>query len=276
MLTSVTTGSFWPQTTAESLAKLAALEVEDIELTLQTAEFYQTYAGDFRFDLAGPLVDRISDEQLWVNSIHAPPLAAEHAHSTAARLAYLRRCLRLCSELSCRVLVVHPYHLFVSYEQAVTFLTGGPITVWEALLPDLRSALHEAETLGLTVTLENIAVWAHDATGFFNTPANVLRFLTEADSPALGLTLDVVHAQFAHNLLPFVDEVGDWIVNVHVADLVRPTRRVPPGDGEVPWAALLTQLAQLRRPPQLTLELAQATPADIRRSLDFLEEQQPE
>lgn len=103
MLISVTSGSFWPHTTAESLAFLAGLEVKGIELTLQATEFYQTYAGDFRYDLTDQLVEMIRSERLWVNSIHAPPIAAEHAHSTQARLACLRQCVRLCGELSCRV-----------------------------------------------------------------------------------------------------------------------------------------------------------------------------
>lgn len=269
MLLSVTTGSFWPQTTAESLAHLVALEVQDVELTLQASEFYQTYLGDFRFELGGPLLDLIRSKRLRVTSIHAPHLTPDHAHSTRARLAYLRRCLRLCTELGSRYLVVHPFHLFVSYEHAQMYLAGG-VPVWEALLLDLGSLLREAKAEGLTLALENIAVWEHDASGFFNTPSNVGRLLADVDSPALGLTLDVVHAQYAHNLYEFIEDLRDQIVTAHLADLVRPQRRVRPGDGEIDWPALLTALADLPRLNPAALELARGTPTDVRRCTDFL------
>ncbi|MCC7360588.1 MAG: sugar phosphate isomerase/epimerase [Anaerolineales bacterium] len=243
--------------------------VTELELTLQASEFYQTYFGDFRFSLADQLRELVSQARLRVNSMHAPHLSPEHAHSTRARLAYLRRCLDLGADLGCRFLVVHPFHLFVSYEHAQHYLTGG-LPVWDALLPGFSDVLHAAEAGGQIIALENIAVWESDATGFFNTPANVGRLLADVDSPHLAMTLDVVHAQSAHNLPPFLDELRDSIVTAHVADLARPQRRVPPGAGEIDWPALLKALAGLPRLHHAVLELAHGTPAGVRDSLDFL------
>ena len=84
----------------------------------------------------------------------------------------------------------------MSYEHAQAYLAGGAASVWDALLPDLSSVLHEAEVSGCTLALENIAVWAHDATGFFNAPANVRRLLEEVHSPALAATPGADLAKF--------------------------------------------------------------------------------
>jgi sugar phosphate isomerase/epimerase len=271
MLLTVTTGSYWPRSTSEALDHLLDAEVEDIELTLQANEFYQTYTGEFRYDLTGRLVELIGSERLFVDTLHAPAIAADHLHSTRARVAYLRRCLRLCGEIGCRYLVVHPFHLFGSYELAQAYL-AGEASVWDALLPDLRSVLKEAEVTGLTLCLENIEVWGHDTTHFFNSPANVKRLMTDVDSPVLGVTLDVMHAQFAHALPDFISELRDWIITAHLADLVRPAQRVPPGQGEIDWPAVLAALEALPRMTYAALEMALATPVAIQSSLEFLEQ----
>ena len=267
----VSTGSFWPRTTAESLECLAELSLCDVELTLQPPEFYMSFDGDFRIPLFHQLMSSIHDGKLAVWSVHAPHMNAEHGHSMNARTAYLARSLELCAELGGQVLVTHPFHLFISYEHTLNYLSGSIPDVWQALLPGVRTILHEAEVLGISVTLENVKIWADDASGFFNLPANVARFLDDVSSPALGLTLDLIHARLMGSLQSFLDRLSPFIVSLHIADLLAPVRRVPPGEGELPWSNLLPTLCALPALQLVTLELTRAEPAEVARGIAFLQ-----
>lgn len=267
----VSTGSFWPRTTAESLEWLAELSLCDVELTLGPSEFYMSFDGDFHIPLFHQLMSSIRDGKLAVWSVHAPRMSAEHGHSTKVRTAYLARSLELCADLGGQVLVTHPFHLFISYEHTLDYLSGNIPDVWQALLPGMCTILREAEAVGISITVENVKIWADDTSGFFNLPVNVAKFLDDVNSPALGLTLDLIHARLMGSLQSFLDLLAPAIVNLHIADLVAPAQRVPPGEGELPWNNLLSTLCALPALQLVTLELTHAEPAEIARSVAFLQ-----
>jgi sugar phosphate isomerase/epimerase len=88
--------------------------------------------------------------------------------------------------------------------------------------------------------------------------------------PNLRFTLDVIHAQLSGCLDAFLDVLGDAIVNLHLADLVPPAQRVPPGDGILCWEELVPRFRCLPNLQQATVELAGAGPEEVARAVDFL------
>jgi sugar phosphate isomerase/epimerase len=67
-----------------------------------------------------------------------------------------------------------------------------------------------------------------------------------------------------------LDILADSIVNLHVADLVPPARRVPPGEGVLVWEELVPVLKSLPHLRQVTIELTRAGHDEIARAADFM------
>lgn len=266
----VNTGSFWPATTEESIRFLQELDLSDVELTLQRHEFYLTFERELRMPFHSDLAAMIESGTLRVHSVHAPDMNAEHGHSLRAREEYLAHSLRVCRHLGGRILVTHPFHLFKSYEGTLDYLTGAVSNVWDALLPGIRSLLEQVRADNIVLSVENVKIWADDDTGFFNAPDNVKRFINDVAHPNLGLTLDVIHAQLIGYLNEFLDTLVHSIVNLHVADLVLPARRVPPGEGILDWEELVPILKRLPNLRQVTIELIRAEPAEVARAVGFV------
>jgi len=266
----VATGSLWPASTEKSIQILRGLALRDVELTLQTHDFYLTFGRELEMPFYSDLTAMIEAQELRVRSVHAPCMGTHHGYSLRARGEYLAHSLRTCHRLGSSVLVTHPYHLFKSYEGALGYLVGDIPDVWDALLPGVRVALRQAEADGVAISMENIKVWQDDDTGFFNAPHHVERFIDDVSHPKLGVTLDVIHAQLMGCLDQSLETLAHSIVNVHLADLVPPARRVPPGEGILPWRKLVPILRQLPNLQHVTIELTQAEPADVARSVDFV------
>jgi sugar phosphate isomerase/epimerase len=266
----VSTGSFWPLGTLAATELIRAVPHRSVEWTLQANEFRIRLDG--AFDEAGlnTLTDGLSAAGLRVHSLHGPYINADHAHSLAARLTYLERAVRHCHDLGGTVVTTHPSHLFTTHEAASGYLHAGYPRLSEALLPGVDRVFRLAERLGVTIALENIRVFLNDGTGLSNVADNLLRFVDDAHSPAVGATLDVIHATLGAVLDEMLARLAPYIACVQLSDMDASRNRVPLGRGLIPWATLVPALASFPALQVITLELAHATPDDVRDCVDVV------
>jgi sugar phosphate isomerase/epimerase len=271
----VSTGSFWPRGTLVAAELIQAVPHAAVEWTLQANEFRIRLDG--AFDEAGlkSLADGLAAAGLRVRSLHGPYINADHAHSLVARLTYLERAVRLCHELGGTLVTTHPFHLFTTHEAASGYLSAGQPSLADALLPGMDRVFRLAEQLGVIVALENIRVFLNDGTGLSNVAANLLRFVEDAHSPAVGVTLDIMHARLESALDEMLERLSPHIVSAQLSDVDASRARVPLGRGLLPWATLVPTLAALPALQVITLELAGATPADVHASVDVVRQYWP-
>lgn len=263
----VTTGSFHPLPTVESLRLLQSLGLTEVELTLQADEFYIDLARSVQYAPLPFLVEQSQAGALRVHSLHATLLGRDQGYSLAARLEYLARTVDLAVLLGAGQLVVHPSHLFHSYEATLDFLAGEtPLPA--ALLPGLGSVFETARAAGLLLALENIQHWNDQP--FFSDASNMRRFLDAAAGLPISATLDLMHAAYAGGLNEFFELLPEAISNVHIADWLPPVRRLPPGQGVLNWPRLLPALRALPNLRQWTLELANPSESELLESVEFL------
>jgi sugar phosphate isomerase/epimerase len=266
--TAVTTGSLYPLPTLNSIQQFKELGIQDIELTLQANEFLLTFERKFSMPILPELLAQVQNGQLRVRSVHAPLMAAERCYNLWARLQFLIHSVEVCRLLGGRLVVIHPFHVFRTHEDALAYLAGECASLPSALIPGIGDVLEMAHSFDIKLALENIQDW--DGEIFFNTPPNVARFLQEMDHPSLGVTLDVMHAQFPGFVDEFVHSLSSEIVNIHAADFLPPTKRVAIGKGIIDWKRLLPTLQALPNLRQITVELSNPQPGELTESIELL------
>jgi sugar phosphate isomerase/epimerase len=265
----VTTGTFYPLSTLDSIQQLRQLGVRDVELTLQQSEFSLTFERKLSMPILPELSTLVESGALHVRSVHAPPMHTERSgYNLWARLQLLIRTLEVCRRLGGRLVVVHPFHLFRLHEQALEYLAGDCELLSSVLLPGLQEALDLAHFAEIRLALENIQDW-HDEV-FFNAPRHLSRFLRDLDHPCLGVTLDLMHAGVAGTLDDILDSLSGDILNIHASDLLLPAERVAIGKGVIDWARLLPRLSALPNLHQITIELSDPQPVELADSLKII------
>ena len=264
----VTTGSLYPLPTLESIRQLKQLGIQDIELTLQSNEFSLTFERKLSMPILPELLAMVQSKELYMRSVHAPLMDAERCYNLWARLQFLIHSIETCRLLGGRMVVIHPFHIFRTHEDALEYLAGNCSSLHSVLLLGIDDALHLAHSADIKLALENIQDWQDEI--FFNTPQNVLRFLRDMNHPSLGFTLDLMHAQFPALLEEFVVTLSDQIVNIHAADLRPPAKRVAVGKGVIDWDRLIPKLQALPNLRQITVELSNPQPDDIISSIELL------
>lgn len=265
----VTTGSLHPRPTLESIQRLGELGIHDVELTLQTNEFFLTFERQLSMPILPELSALVKSGRLRVRSVHAPSMNSERSgYNLRARRELLIHAIHVCHSLGGKLMVIHPFHLFRLYEDAHDYLTGDRELSSAALLPGIDEVLDLARSKGIRLALENIQDWVDEI--FFNVPQNVARLLRQLDHPVLGVTLDVIHAEISGFLDAFVDSLPADILNIHASDLLPPNGRVPIGEGVIDWDRLLPRLQQLPALQQITLELGNPSDESMQQSLQFL------
>ncbi len=268
-LLSVATGSFWPLPTLESIRLCQADGCGQIELTLQIHDFILDMRRNLRAPHEQPIREMVEGGRLVVSSVHAPHIVTEHGFSARARLDYLSHALRLCDRLGAKVLVVHPSHLFTSFEGSLDYLGENSKNVWAALLPGMQDLLDSARSAGVALSLENVMIWEEDRP-YFNDPTNLARFLKDLDCPSFGVTLDILHAAMAGGVSGFIEGIPGQINNLHLSDFTPPDHRVVPGKGCLDWQDLLPRLRALPNLKAATIELTGASSADLFQTIHWL------
>jgi sugar phosphate isomerase/epimerase len=130
----------------------------------------------------------------------------------------------------------------------------------------LSAVVRRAEDQGVTLVVENI----EDVD-----PLARLHLVESFASPALRLSIDTGHAEYAHGSLGappvdyFVTAAGDMLGHVHLQDADGyADRHWALGEGTVRWPAVFRALGQLSVRPHLILELRDK--AGIMPSMDYL------
>lgn len=264
----VSTGTFFPISTLQSIKQFEELGIQDVELTLQQNEISLTFERKFSMPILPELSGLVESGELCVRSVHAPQISAERCYNLRSRLQLLIHSIEVCRLLGGQLVVVHPFHLFRTHEDALEYLAGDNPLPSAALLPGLNDVLDLAHAAGIKLALENIQDWEDEV--FFNEPKSVFRFLRDMNHPALGSTLDLMHAKVPGLLDEFVHLLSADILNIHAADLLLPIKRVPVGKGVIDWHQLVPRLQALPNLRQITVELSNPQPEELIRSIELL------
>ena len=262
----VSTGTLFPLSTLQSIQGLKELGIQDVELTLQQAEFSLTFERKLSMPILPELLALVQGGGLRVRSVHAPSNHI-HCYNLWARLQFLIHSVEVCRLLGGRLVVIHPFHLFRTHEDALAYLAGESALA-SALLPGINDVLDRARSAGIQLALENIQDWSDEV--FFNAPKNVFRFLRQMSHPALGFTLDLMHAKVSGFLDEFIHSLSAEIFNIHASDLLPPVERVPIGKGVIDWNRLVPRLQALPNLRQMTVELRNPQPDELIRSIELL------
>lgn len=264
----VSTGTFFPISTPQSIQKLKDLGIQDVELTLQQSEFSLTFERELSMPILPELSALVERGELCVRSVHAPFIHAERCYNLRARRELLIHSIEVCHQLGGRLVVIHPFHLFRLHEIALEYLAGDNTLSSSALLPGINDVFDLAQSAGIKLALENIQDWDDEI--FFNDPKSVMRFLRDINHPAVGFTLDLLHARVSGFLDEFVQLLSTDVVNIHASDLLPPIKRVPIGEGVIDWNQLFPKLRTLPHLRQITVELQNPRPEELMCSIELL------
>lgn len=250
----ISTGSFHPTPTREAIVRIASLGFKQVEVTVQDAElnydFHRRIAKNFFEELA----HLVHDSGLQVVSLHSPPMSSVQAFSSKARSDIMTRTLEIAARLRADELVVHPYHIFKSYEDSCRFFSDESLKIMDFVLPDLPSLVNKAEEHGIQIAIENIAHWADHP--LLNEPSNMLRLVHALDSDSVGVDLDIFHSEFGGKTSEFLEKLRNHILSVHLSDYSDSRNRVLPGKGNVGWAELARKVRILPNANHIVLEVA--------------------
>ena len=264
----VSTGSLYPLPTLESIRRLNKLGIQDIELNLQSNEFFLTFERELSMAVLPQLLAMVERNEIRIRSIHAPSMHTERpGYNLWARLQLLIHSIDVCRLLGGDLVVVHPFHFFRIHEDALDYLAGDRFLA-SVLLPRLNDALNLASSVGIKLAIENIQDWQDEV--FFNAPQNVSGFLQDIRHSSLGFTLDLMHAKVAGTLDEFMRSLSGDILNIHASDLLLPTKRVAIGKGIIAWDCLLPNLRALPNLRQITVELSNPQDDELIESVQFL------
>ncbi len=229
----VSSGAFYPHTPTEQVPAAAAqLGITAIELMLQTL-------GEYQPAFVSDLARRARSHGVTIHSVHAmhslhPMLNAYPRRAAEAREEF-QRVIEATAMLGARVLVWH------GVDRKDVQTPEG----WErfiALSHDLAQACGDA---GVTLGIENVS-WC--ALAKVRDVVSFATRLEEIGSPReIGFVFDPFQAvEAGANPFMVLAAMGNRVVNVHISDYrqVDPAaRHLLPGDGDLPWSALLRAIS---------------------------------
>ncbi|MEP2531328.1 sugar phosphate isomerase/epimerase family protein [Shimia sp.] len=166
--------------------------------------------------------------------------------------ARLDQALNVCESLGAVQMVIHsPFDLWDKHN-----FGNGPKDLDKRIaqiLETLGPALRRAEGCGVVMVLENIK----DID-----PAHRAAVIDAAGSPALQLSVDTGHANWAHVMAGgpppdrFISEAGNSLAHVHLQDTDGyADRHWPLGCGTISWHAVFEALKGCKSDPHLIVEI---------------------
>ena len=229
----VSSGAFYPQMATEDVPHHAAsLGIQTVELMLQTPGEYQpAYIAD--------LAARVRDAGVKVRSVHTMlrlhPMFDPYARRAREGRQLFDLGIQAAAALDADVLIWHG-----ARAEDIRQPDG-----WEhfiRLSTVLAAACGDA---GVTLGVENVS-WCALAT-----VRDIVRFATRIDEIGppehIGFVFDPFQAMRADaNPFMILAAMGNRIANVHISDYNSATpelHHLPPGDGNIPWSALLRAIA---------------------------------
>ena len=160
--------------------------------------------------------------------------------------------LDICAAVGATQMVIHSPYSTWDYNN-LDNNAGGRDTVMENTHDTLRAAVARAGDQGVTLVVENI----EDID-----PLDRLRLVQSFNSPAIRLSIDTGHAEYARGSAGappvdyFVTAAGELLDHIHLQDADGyADRHWAIGEGTVLWPSVFRALAQLTVKPRLILEL---------------------
>ena len=174
--------------------------------------------------------------------------------------------LDVCARLKATQMVIHsPFNHWDHHNFPAR--PSSRSRVHENARTTLEPVLARAESQGVTLVVENIA----DVD-----PFDRLRLVEALGSPALKISIDTGHAQFAHTATGappvdyFVRAAGEMLNHVHLQDADGyADRHWAIGDGTILWSSVFGAILATGSKPHLVLELADKS--GIPRSMTYLQ-----
>jgi len=250
----ISTGSFQPSPTREAVHRIAKLGFKHVEVTVQDSELNYDFYRRTDMDYFEELRSLVHELGLRVTSLHAPQLSAVQTFSSKASHEIMTRFLEIASLFQGDLLVVHPYHIFRSYEVACSFLSDDSPGTGNFMVPEFPSVLANAKENGLRIAIENIAHW-HDHP-LLNEPRNMLKLVSSLDSETVGVDLDIFHSELGGTTFEFLDKLRDHILSLHLCDFGDSRNRTLPGKGRVNWEKLAGLIGNLEKLDCIVMEVA--------------------
>lgn len=232
----ISTGAFWPQAgTSATPALVAQVGVRDVEVMLQGLDEYEPAA-------VRALRDGYAAAGARTRSVHVKqnlhPVLSDDPREAADGWDRFARAIEVCAGLGATVLVWHgPNRREPDPERRL------------AAFPEAASRLGAmCAAAGIVLTIENVSYCA------LPTVRDVRRFadrLAQDDDRRVGFTFDPFQAAEAGaNPMMMLAAMGGRLANVHLSDFRSGygvagvgVRHLPPGDGDLPWPALLRAIA---------------------------------
>lgn len=229
----VSSGAFYPHVATEDVpVAAAALGIETIEVMLQTRgeyapEFIDRLAANARY--AGVRIRSVHT----MASLH-PMMDAYPRRAEEGRVMF-QQGIDAAAALGAEVIVWHGPR-----RDQVTTDKG-----WEQFILLTHNLAAACGSAGITLTIENVSRCA------LSQVRHVVRFakrLGEIGTPEeIGFVFDPFQAAEAGaNPFMMLAAMGNRIVDVHISDYDEhnpSARHLPPGDGDLPWPALIRAIA---------------------------------
>lgn len=256
----LSTGALYPTPTEDVPAIAARLGFYDLEIMLQTA-------GEYEPEFISDLRSRCDAHGVSVHSVHVwnefhPVLNAYRRRADEGR-AMFSRAIAAAAMLDAKVVVWH-----------------GPRRP-EGDSPEGREALVRAcaefgracASVGMALAIENVSWCALPTTRSVNAFA---ARLAEVDPDGhVGFVFDPFQAAEARqNPFMMLAAMGGRVRGVHLSDHRESdpeARHLPPGEGDLPWAALIRAIAHVYRGPLMIEGIVGAAPARLETARDLLE-----
>lgn len=125
--------------------------------------------------------------------------------------------------------------------------------VWERVRRALDELAPRAESLGMTLALEN----GFTPDYLVQSAEELISFVVDYGNPAVGICYDSGHAHIAEGVLPVLKILSPHIVTVHLHDNNgKEDQHLIPGQGTIDWPALVTVLSQCPRLKHIETEAA--------------------
>ena len=160
--------------------------------------------------------------------------------------------LDVCAALGATQMVIHSPYTTWDYNN-LDYNPGARAGVVDRVHDTLREAVKRAEDMGCVLVVENI----EDVD-----PHARVELVRSFDSPAVRVSLDTGHANYAHLSTGgppvdyYVHAAGDLLDHVHLQDTDGyADRHWNPGEGNVPWREVFRALGRLQGKPRLILEV---------------------
>lgn len=229
----VSSGAFYPHLATENVPAAAAkLGIRTIEVMLQTR-------GEYEPEFIDRLATNARAAGVTIHALHTM------AHLHPMMNAYPRRAdegrslfqqgIDAAVALGAEVIVWHGPN---RHEVATD-------AQWERFLQLTRDLAQACGRAGITLALENVSICA---LSHVRHVVNFARRLAEIGSPReVGFVFDPFQAAEAGaNPFMMLAAMGNRIVDVHISDHSErdgAARHLPPGDGDLPWPALIRAIA---------------------------------